>query len=45
MYIFVVSHRFLACNKKGIKFTPKEVNLYSESWDCLAKLPANFSSE
>ena len=33
MYIFVVSHRFLACNKKGIKFTPKEVNLYSESWD------------
>lgn len=33
MYICVIFHRFLACNKKGIDFTPKEVNLYSESWD------------
>ena len=30
---YVVLHRFLACSKKGIKFTSKEVNLYSESWD------------
>lgn len=30
---YVVLHRFLACSKKGIEFTPKEVNLYSESWD------------
>ena len=30
---YVVFHRFLACSKKGIEFTPKEVNLYSESWE------------
>ena len=29
---YVVLHRFLACSKRGIEFTPKEVNLYSESW-------------
>ena len=24
--------RFLACNKKGIKFSPEEIDLYSKSW-------------
>ena len=25
--------RFLACHKKGVKFTSREVNIFSESWD------------
>lgn len=29
---FVID-RFLACHRKGIKFTPKNVGIYKESWD------------
>ena len=29
---FVID-RFLACHRKGIKFTPDKVGIYQESWD------------
>ena len=33
MLICFVIYRFLACHRKGIKFTPKNVGIYKESWD------------
>ena len=33
MLICFVIDRFLACHRKGIKFTPKNVGIYKESWD------------
>lgn len=33
MLICFVIYRFLACHRKGIKYTPKNVGIYKESWD------------
>ena len=33
MLICFVIYRFLACHRMGIKFTPKNVGIYKESWD------------
>ena len=31
--VHVFIDRFLACHKKGVEFTSREVNVFSESWD------------
>ena len=45
MLICFVIDRFLACHRKGIKFTPKNVGIYKESWDLSCETTTKLSDK